>query len=149
MPLWLGAIVSFLLGASVGSFVNVVAYRLPRDISVATPRSFCAECGRPIPLWANIPILAYLGLRGRCLMCGAAIPFRNFLAELALAVTAMYLYLTFPLPDAIARFVFCAALFTVALIDYDWRLIPNAITFPGIPIGTFVAEREYPADPLA
>ena len=68
-------------------------------------------------------------------MCGATIPFRHFLAEIALAVAAAYLYLHFPLPDAFARFVFCAALFIVALIDYDWRLIPNIITFPGIPIG--------------
>ena len=72
-------------------------------------------------------------------MCGAPIPFRHFLAELALAVTAAYLYFAFPLPDAFARFVFCAALFIVALIDYDWRLIPNIITFPGNPIGLLAA----------
>jgi leader peptidase (prepilin peptidase)/N-methyltransferase len=139
IPDWFGALIAFLLGASIGSFANVVAYRLPREISIATPRSFCAECNRPIPRWANIPILAYLGLRGRCLMCGATIPFRHFLTEISLAVAAAYLYLHYPLPDALARFVFCAALFIVALIDYDWRLIPNIITFPGIPIGLMAA----------
>ncbi len=139
IPDWLGALIAFLFGASVGSFVNVVAYRLPREISIAAPRSFCIECNRPIPCWANIPILAYLGLRGRCLMCGAPIAFRHFLAELALAVAAAYLYLHYPLADAFARFVLCAALFIVALIDYDWRLIPNIITFPGIPIGLLAA----------
>jgi len=71
-------------------------------------------------------------------MCGGAIPFRYFLTELALASSAAYLYLSFPLGDAIARFALCAGLFAVALIDYDWRVIPNIITFPGIPIG-FVA----------
>jgi len=139
IPDWLGALIAFLFGASVGSFVNVVAYRLLREISIVTPRSFCPECNRPIPWWANIPILAYLGLRGRCLMCGAPIAFRHFMAELSLAVTAAYLYLSFPLSDAFARFVFCAALFIVALIDYDWRLIPNIITFPGIPLGLLAA----------
>lgn len=139
IPRGLGAVIAFLFGASIGSFATVVAYRLPREISIATPRSFCTECNRPIPWWANIPILAYLGLRGRCLMCGATIPFRHFLAEFALAITAAYLYLHYPLADAIARFVFCAALFIVALIDYDWRLIPNIITFPGIPIGLLAA----------
>lgn len=139
IPGWLGATLAFLIGASTGSFVNVVAYRLPREVSIVTPPSFCAECNRPIPWFANIPILAYIGLRGRCLMCGARIPFRHFMAELSLAIVALYLYVTFPLPDAISRFVLCAALFTVALIDYDWRLIPNAITFPGIPIGLFAA----------
>jgi leader peptidase (prepilin peptidase) / N-methyltransferase len=138
-PDWLGALIAFIFGASVGSFVNLVAYRLPREISIVTPRSFCPSCDRPIPWWANIPILAYLGLRGRCIMCGAPIAFRHFLAEIALAVTAAYLYLNFPFLDAFARFVFCAALFIIALIDYDWRLIPNIITFPGIPIGLIAA----------
>jgi leader peptidase (prepilin peptidase)/N-methyltransferase len=139
VPDWFGALIAFIFGASVGSFVSVVAYRLPRDISIATPRSFCVECNRAIPWWANIPILAYIGLRGRCVMCGARIPFRHFMAELSLAVIALFLYLMFPLPDAFARFVLCAALFVVALIDYDWRLIPNIITFPGIPIGLLAA----------
>ncbi|HLX38080.1 MAG TPA: prepilin peptidase [Candidatus Binataceae bacterium] len=144
VPDWLGALIAFVFGASIGSFVNVVAYRLPREISIATPRSFCPACNRSIPWWTNIPILAYLGLRGRCIMCGAPIAFRHFLAEIALAVTAAYLYLHFPFLDALARFVFCAALFIVALIDYDWRLIPNIITFPGIPLGLIAAALVIP-----
>jgi leader peptidase (prepilin peptidase)/N-methyltransferase len=139
LPRGLGALFAFAFGACVGSFVNVVAYRQPREISIATPRSFCPRCNRPIPAWANIPILAYLGLRGRCLMCGGAIPFRYFLTELALAVAAAHVFLSFPLGDALARFAFCAALYTVALIDYDWRVIPNLITFAGVPIGILAA----------
>src|SRR5579863_432131 len=139
IPRGLGALFAFVIGACAGSFVNVVAYRLPREISIVTPRSYCPRSNRPIAAWANIPILAYIGLRGRCLMCGGAIPFRYFLAELALAVAALYLYLNFPLADALARFVFCAALFVVALIDYDWRLIPNIVTFPGVPVGILAA----------
>jgi leader peptidase (prepilin peptidase) / N-methyltransferase len=135
VPSGLGAALAFLIGASVGSFVNVVAYRMPRDLSIVTPRSFCESCERAIPFWANIPILAYLGLRGRCLMCGAAIPFRHFLTETALAVTALYLYLNFPPGSAVSRFVLCSALYADALIDYDWRVIPNLISFPGIVIG--------------
>jgi leader peptidase (prepilin peptidase) / N-methyltransferase len=144
IPGWLGGTIAFIVGACVGSFVNVVAYRLPREISIVSPRSFCTECNRPLPWWANIPILAYIGLLGRCVMCGGRIPLRHFMAEFALAVTALYLYLSFPLADAIARFVLCAALFTVALIDYDWRLIPNLITFPGIPIGFLAATFAMP-----
>ena len=139
IPRGVGAFICFVAGACVGSFINVVAYRLPREISIASPRSFCPRCNRTIPFWANVPIIAYIGLRGRCLACGAAIPFRYFLTELALAATAAYLYLYFPFGDAIARFALCAALFAVALIDYDWRVIPNAITFPGIPIGFLAA----------
>ena len=139
IPRGLGALFAFVFGACAGSFVNVVAYRLPREISIVTPRSYCPHCNRPFATWANIPILAYLGLRGRCLMCGGAIPFRYFLTELALAVAAAYLFLRFPLGDAIARFVFCATLYVVAIIDYDWRVIPNLITFVGIPVGILAA----------
>jgi leader peptidase (prepilin peptidase)/N-methyltransferase len=144
IPRELGGLIAFVFGAAIGSFVNLVAYRLPRELSIVRPRSFCPRCQRPIPWWANVPILAYVFLRGRCLMCGAAIPLRYLLTELALAAIAAYLYLNFPLPDAIARFVFCAALFIVALIDYDWRLIPNLITFPGIPIGFAFAALAMP-----
>ncbi|HXW85130.1 MAG TPA: prepilin peptidase, partial [Candidatus Binataceae bacterium] len=139
-----GAAIAFLFGASVGSFATTAAYRMPRDISIITPRSMCESCERQIPWWANIPIFAFIGLRGRCIMCGAPIRFRHFLTEAALAVTALYLYLTFPLPDAIARFVLCASLFTVAWIDYDWRLIPNLVTFPGTLIGFAAAALVMP-----
>jgi leader peptidase (prepilin peptidase) / N-methyltransferase len=144
LPAGVGGALAFVLGAATGSFVNVVAYRLPREISIVSPRSFCESCERAIPFWANIPILAYLGLRGRCLMCGAAIPFRHFLAETALAVVALYLYLGFPPGSAISRFVLCAALFAIALVDYDWRLIPNLITFPGMLVGFAAASLLMP-----
>jgi len=139
IPRGIAALFCFVAGASIGSFVNVVAYRLPREISIASPRSFCPRCRRPIPVSANIPIVTYIGLRGRCRLCGAAIPVCYLLTELALAGVAAYLYLSFPAGDALARFVLCAALLTVALIDYDWRVIPNIISFPGIPIGFLAA----------
>src|SRR5579863_571971 len=139
IPRGLGALFAFVIGACAGSFVNVVAYRLPREISIVTPRSYCPRSNRPIAAWANIPILAYIGLRGRCLMCGGAIPFRYFLTELALAAAAAYLFLHYPLADAIARFVFCTMLYVVAIIDFDWRVIPNLITFAGVPLGIIAA----------
>ena len=139
VPRGIAALIAFALGACAGSFVNVVAYRLPRDISIVAPRSFCPNCKNTIPVWANIPIFAYLVLRGRCATCGASIPFRYFLTELALASAAAYLYLNFDPLDASARFVLCAGLFIVALIDFDWRLIPTIITFPGILLGILTA----------
>ncbi len=144
LPAGVGGALAFALGAATGSFVNLVAYRMPREISIVSPRSFCESCERAIPFWANIPILAYIGLRGRCLMCGAVIPFRHFLAETSLAIVALYLYLGFPLGSAIARFVLCSALFAIALIDYDWRLIPNVITFPGMLVGFAAASLLMP-----
>ncbi|MGH7931566.1 MAG: prepilin peptidase, partial [Candidatus Binataceae bacterium] len=144
VPQWLGAIVAFLAGACVGSFVNVAAYRIPREVSIVRPRSFCPRCHERIPAWANLPIVAYMALRGRCHMCGNAIPFRYFLTELTLAAAALYLYLCFPFWDGFARFVLCATLFVVAIIDYDWRVIPNIITFGGIPVGFIAATLAMP-----
>ncbi|MGD0120202.1 MAG: prepilin peptidase [Candidatus Binatus sp.] len=144
VPTGIGAAFAFIFGASVGSFVCMVAYRLPRDLSIVSPRSYCESCERALPWWANIPIFAYLGLKGRCVMCGAPIPFRHFLAEVGLAVVALFLFLAFPLPDATARFVLCAALWIVAIIDYDWRLIPNIITWPGTLVGLILASLMMP-----
>ena len=86
LPAGIGGALAFLVGAVTGSFVTVVAYRVPREMSIVAPRSFCESCQRSLPVWSNLPILAYIGLRGRCIMCGAPIPFRNFLAEAGLAV---------------------------------------------------------------
>src|SRR6202050_5061475 len=102
MPTGIGATIAFILGACVGSFACLVAYRLPRDLSIVTPRSYCESCERALPWWAEIPIFAHLGLRGRCVMCRAPIPFRHFMAELSLAVIALFLYLMFPLLAAFA-----------------------------------------------
>ncbi|HJU10483.1 MAG TPA: prepilin peptidase, partial [Candidatus Binataceae bacterium] len=111
LPHGIAALVVFAFGACVGSFVGVVAHRLPQEISIVAPRSFCPSCGKPIPVWTNVPIFAYLGLRARCLACKAKIPFRYFLTELALGSAALYLYVNFPPLDGFARFVLCAALF--------------------------------------
>jgi leader peptidase (prepilin peptidase)/N-methyltransferase len=77
-------------------------------------------------------------------MCGASIPFRHFLAEFGLAIIALYLYFAFPIPDGFARFVLCAALWVVAIVDYDWRIIPNMITWPGTLIGFIAAALMMP-----
>jgi len=139
VPAIIGDVAALALGACVGSFAVTVAYRLPRDISIATPRSFCESCERPVPWWANVPIFAYLATRGRCVMCGAPIRARHLGGELALALAALYLFANFPLGDAASRFIFITALLISSLVDYDWRLIPNLITFPGVPVGFVLA----------
>src|SRR5260370_9566660 len=90
---WLLRVIVFFFGASVGSFVNVVAYRLPRDISIIRPPSFCSLCRHPVPLWSNVPVLGYIALRGKCLRCGGRIAPRYFVTELALGLIAVHLYL--------------------------------------------------------
>jgi leader peptidase (prepilin peptidase) / N-methyltransferase len=144
VPPIIGAVAALAVGACVGSFSVTTAYRLPREISIVSPGSFCESCQRPIPWWANIPVVAYLATRGRCLMCGAPIPARHLGAELALALIALYLFVSFPLGEAVARFIFVTALLICSLVDYDWRLIPNIITFVGVPVGFALAALVMP-----
>lgn len=128
-------IIVFFFGASIGSFVNVVAYRLPREVSIVRPASFCPHCRTRIPFWSNVPVLGYLLLRGKCLRCGGWIAPRYFISELGLGLAAVYLYLNFAALDALARFALCAALFAVSWVDLDWRIIPDVISLPGIAVG--------------
>ncbi len=72
----LAALVTFLVGACIGSFLNVVIYRLPLEESIVSPRSRCPGCGRAIPAWENIPVVSYILLRGKCAGCGGAISWR-------------------------------------------------------------------------
>src|SRR5881227_2959075 len=93
LPLWAMELLAnvflwvwlFCMGATVGSFLNVVVYRLPRRKNLAYPGSFCPRCGHPIRLNDNIPILSWLALRGRCRDCGGRISPRYFFVELTVA----------------------------------------------------------------
>ncbi len=125
-----------LLGAVVGSFLNVVSTRLPRRESLITPPSRCPSCKRPIRWYDNIPILGFLWLRGRCRDCRAPIAWRYPLVEaitaglFCLAVWRIGLRI-----DLAPALVFLSALVVITAIDLDHQLIPDRITLPGIPLG--------------
>jgi leader peptidase (prepilin peptidase) / N-methyltransferase len=126
----------FIFGLMIGSFCNVVIYRLPQGASVVTPGSHCPSCKIPIRPWDNIPLISYLLLRGLCHACKEAISLRYPVVELVSGVLYVLLWLKFGL--SIPLLVYAAltsALLTVALIDYDHKIIPNTITLPGIVIG--------------
>ncbi|MCA9542693.1 MAG: prepilin peptidase, partial [Myxococcales bacterium] len=82
----------FILGASIGSFLNVVIYRLPAGLSIVRPASRCPACETPIRARHNVPVLGWLMLRGRCAACGVAISARYALVELAMGVLALALF---------------------------------------------------------
>jgi leader peptidase (prepilin peptidase)/N-methyltransferase len=131
--LWAG---SLAMGAVVGSFLNVCIYRLPRQESLVYPGSHCPSCGSPIRPYDNIPILSYLLLRGRCRVCAGRIspryPFVEALtAGLALALAGRYGWS----PETPIFFVLSSALIVITFIDLDHQIIPNSITYPGIPLG--------------
>ncbi len=130
------AFVVFLFGLTFGSFLNVCIYRLPREQSVASPGSNCPKCHAEIRWYDNIPVLSWLLLRGRCRDCGARISPRYLLVELLTGVLFLACFLQFGY--SLSTFKYCVFSFlTLGLIfiDAEWRLLPDALTLPGIGLG--------------
>jgi leader peptidase (prepilin peptidase) / N-methyltransferase len=120
------------LGAIAGSFLNVVAYRLPRHESLITPASHCPKCGTPVKPYDNIPILSYLLLRGHCRNCSAPISVRYPLVEALTAALCVGAVLAHRSAAGIALSVILILLVVpAALIDLEYRIIPNRITALG------------------
>ena len=121
----------FFPGLAVGSFLNVLAARLPLRRSVVSPGSACMTCETPIAWYDNIPLLSYLILRGRCRGCHAAIPLTYPLVELASAFLVAACAFAFGLSgQAAVAALFCCALVAVTVTDLERRLIPNRIVLP-------------------
>lgn len=132
---WLVGFV-FVLGTMLGSFANVLIYRLPRRESIVTPRSRCPHCLTPIPPWDNIPILSFVLLRGRCRRCGSPISPRYLIVEVVGGALLAALVWRFGVTLLAVRFaVLALALLVVFFTDLETGLIPNAITYPGIVVG--------------
>jgi leader peptidase (prepilin peptidase)/N-methyltransferase len=132
-----------LLGLCVGSFLNVCIYRLPLDQSLAWPGSHCPRCSRPLAWFENIPVVAWLALRGRCRSCRTRISVVYPLVE---AFTgAMFLWATWQYGVdwlLASRLLLGCALIVLFFIDLEHRILPNVITVPGTAIGflfSFVA----------
>jgi leader peptidase (prepilin peptidase) / N-methyltransferase len=120
-----------LLGAVIGSFLNVVAHRVPLGESLVSPGSHCPGCGAPVRPYDNVPVISWLVLRGRCRNCGMRISPRYPLVELATAIAfaAVVAVRGFD-DDLILELPFVAALIGLAAIDFDHRLLPNKIVYP-------------------
>jgi leader peptidase (prepilin peptidase) / N-methyltransferase len=133
-PLFAAAI--FALGLCLGSFLNVCIYRLPRDKSVVTPRSACPHCGDPIPLYHNVPVLSWLVLRGRCRACKQPISPRYLVVELLTGFLFVACYSHFGLNLAMLK---CSVLGYLLLglifTDAETKLLPDAMTLPGLALG--------------
>jgi len=141
---------AFAVGACIGSFLNVVIYRLPNGLSVNEPRrSFCPVCKGPIPIWLNIPLFSWLLLRGRCNSCSVSIPFRYFFVELFTAVVFWVIWqqgmahftgdFVGTLVGIVARWVFVSLLISATFIDFDHLIIPDSITIGGTVAGVLAS----------
>jgi leader peptidase (prepilin peptidase)/N-methyltransferase len=127
---------AFVLGAAVGSFLNVCIYRWPVDLSINKPRrSFCPNCKQPIPWHQNLPLVSWLILGGRCANCGAKIAFRYFAVELVTAVLFLAIWQRFPWQVAIAYWIFISLLIVGTFIDFEHFIIPDRVTIGGTVAG--------------
>ena len=142
VPEWIWFVFTFVLGCCVGSFLNVVVYRLPRDKSITTPSSACPACGRGIRFYDNIPLLSWLVLGGKCRYCKAPISLRYFVIELltGLVFTVLFiLYFRIGLRSGLGTFlsggwfvyllhiILLAALIAASAIDLERWVIPLSI----------------------
>jgi leader peptidase (prepilin peptidase)/N-methyltransferase len=121
----------FVPGLAVGSFLGVVAARVPLRRSVVRPGSACMSCEEPIRWYDNVPVLSYALLRGRCRHCKNQIPPRDLAIELATALLLVACVVAFGLTlEAAAAGIACAALVVVTATDLERRIVPNAVVLP-------------------
>jgi leader peptidase (prepilin peptidase)/N-methyltransferase len=133
LRVWAGVALTF--GLIVGSFLNVVIHRLPRDESIVHPSSHCPSCHAPVRWYDNLPLVSYLWLRGRCRGCGIRISPRYPVIELLTGLLFAAVALRFgPTPMAIVGCAFAAALVATAAIDFDHQIIPDEISLGGLAI---------------
>jgi leader peptidase (prepilin peptidase)/N-methyltransferase len=127
----------FVLGAVVGSFLNVVVYRLPREVSILrTPPSSCPNCSTAIRWYDNIPLLSWLVLGGRCRACRAPISLRYPLVELTSGVLAVAAFARWGLSiTAVEVAIFAWISLALGLIDFDFQILPDVLTYPAIVFG--------------
>ena len=116
----------FVLGAAIGSFLNVVIYRVPRRMSIIAPRSHCFSCKTPIRSRDNIPILGYFILGGKCRECNEPFSMRYALVELLTAMSTCLLFLIYDLSNEFVIYsILSYCLISISFIDLDYYIIPN------------------------
>ncbi|HEY6151700.1 MAG TPA: prepilin peptidase [Gaiellaceae bacterium] len=128
-------VLAFWPALALGSFVNVVAARVPRKRSVVHPRSACMSCGAELAWYDNVPVVSYLVLRGRCRSCGTSISWLYPAVELATAGLVAACFLAFGLSGkAVVAVFFCAVLVAITATDITHRIVPNRIVLPAAAI---------------
>jgi leader peptidase (prepilin peptidase)/N-methyltransferase len=132
----MGYAVSILLGALVGSFLNVCIFRLPKEESIVWPGSHCPHCKNPIQFYDNLPVISYILLRAKCRHCHSPISLQYPLVEGITALGSLVLFMKFgPSLSYLFYFVLVAALIVIAVIDLYHQIIPDVISLPGIGVG--------------
>ncbi len=137
----------FLFGIVVGSFLNVCITRIPEDISIVSPGSRCPHCETPIKPYDNVPVFAWLWLRGKCRACGQPISAMYPLMELATGLLFVAAYLNFGLTQATVKWVFFTCLILILTVtDLRVRILPDLVNLPGMAAGLMFSAVVPPND---
>jgi leader peptidase (prepilin peptidase)/N-methyltransferase len=132
----LAAVIVFTLGASIGSFINVVVYRLPAGVSILWPRSRCPHCLHQLGNQENVPVFGWLWLKGRCRHCKSPISIRYPLVEALTGLLFLLVFWTFNISiQTLGYWVLCSWLLALSLIDLDTMTLPNRLTKSGLIVG--------------
>jgi leader peptidase (prepilin peptidase)/N-methyltransferase len=129
---------AFIVGACVGSFLNVCVYRIPLNRSIVSPPSHCAACGAPIPWQNNLPIISWLVLKGRAACCGTRIDLRYWLVEVGMGCMFLALWMRYAPLEAFIYAFMVSGLTIACLVDLDHYIIPDRFTLGGCVAG-FIA----------
>jgi leader peptidase (prepilin peptidase)/N-methyltransferase len=136
----LEAILALAAGLLIGSFLNVCIYRMPRDLSIVRPRSFCPECERTVAWYDNIPVLSFLILRGRCRHCGKPISARYPIVEILTGLLFFGIVLAHGAsPLALKECTFAALIVGLIFSDLEERILPDELTLGGVALGILFA----------
>jgi leader peptidase (prepilin peptidase)/N-methyltransferase len=136
----LAAILALLAGLLIGSFINVCIYRMPRELSVVRPRSYCPACEKPIAWYDNIPLASYAILGGRCRQCGARISLRYPVVELLTGALFLVTVLVMGVnPLALKWCLFDALMVGLLFSDLEQRILPDEFTLGGAALGIVLA----------
>lgn len=131
---------AFLVGLLFGSFLNVCIYRIPRDLSIVAPRSFCPECGHQLSWPLNLPLASFLFLRGRCRFCAQPISLRYPIVELVTGALFLLIAKRYALtPEALRWMAFDSLLIVLFFTDLEERLLPDELTLGGLLLGLVFA----------
>jgi leader peptidase (prepilin peptidase)/N-methyltransferase len=126
----------FVIGSVVGSFLNVLIYRVPRRVSIVSPGSACPSCGTAIRWYDNVPLLSWIALRARCRKCGAPISIRYPAVEAAAGLIAVLSIHTYGIGlEAFEAAVFAWMSLALGLIDLEHQILPDVLTYPSIAFG--------------
>jgi leader peptidase (prepilin peptidase)/N-methyltransferase len=138
----------FLFGLVIGSFLNVCISRIPEGLSIVSPGSRCPNCGTPIKAYDNVPVLAWLWLRGKCRACGNSISSMYPAIELLTGLLFLACYLTFGFtPETFKWLFFVCLIIILTITDFRVRMLPDAVNFFGFGLGVALAVRIAPLDP--